>query len=100
MILLAGLVFTGIDDVIQTPVHRVRVFLLIVAWGLAGYLLVAAGGLQLSALPGGGRLWPTDWNVAYQAPLLAFVFALIPTVPAAARSLTGARSPTGTPREP
>jgi hypothetical protein len=65
------------------------VLLLSLCWGLAGYLLVAAGGLHLSALPGGTPLWPTGWNVAYQAPLLSFALALVPVVWALRRARQG-----------
>ncbi|MFN2252283.1 MAG: glycoside hydrolase family 3 N-terminal domain-containing protein [Anaerolineae bacterium] len=92
LVLLAGVLFYGFESAADTGealVARMRVFLLILAWGLAGYLLVAAGGLELGALPGGSMLWPADWNVAYQAPLLAFAFALVPVVPSVWRAATG-----------
>lgn len=82
LVVLAGVVVYGADaEAARSPVRLVRLFLLSLAWGLAGYLLVAAGGIQLGALPGGGSLWPESWNPAYQAPILSFVFALVPLIP-------------------
>lgn len=82
LILLAGVLVYGADpDAARSPSRLVRLFLLSLAWGLAGYLLVGAGGIQLSSLPGGANLWPASWNPAYQAPILAFFFALLPVIP-------------------
>jgi beta-N-acetylhexosaminidase len=91
LILLAGVLFYGVEGGEgsgRSTVSRTRLFLLVMAWGLAGYLLVAAGGLQLAALPGGSRLWPRGWSPAYQAPLIAFVFALLPVVPSLWRAVS------------
>jgi len=69
-----------------------RLFLNSLAWGLSGYLLVAAGGLHLGSLPGGLRLWPVTWNPAYQAALFSLILALVPVGPTLARSIRDARS--------
>jgi len=88
LILLGGVLVYGADpEAVRSPTRLVRLFLLSLAWGLAGYLLVSAGGVQLNALPGGSNLWPTGWNAAYQAPILSFVFAMLPVVPTIARAL-------------
>ncbi len=80
LMLVAGLVVFGAEvEVARTPGRMMRLVLLSLCWGLAGYLLVAAGGLHVAEL-GGVRLWPAGWNVAYQAPLLSFVLALLPVV--------------------
>jgi beta-N-acetylhexosaminidase len=84
--LLAGvLVFAADLDAARSPARLLRVLLLSVSWGLAGYLLVAAGGLHL-ANDGSIALWPAGWNVAYQAPLLSFALALMPVAWAIRRS--------------
>jgi hypothetical protein len=87
VMLLAGALVYGVDpDVARSPTRLLRLFLLSLAWGLAGYLLVAAGGLQIATLPSGRRLWPEQWNVAYQAPLVSFALAMLPIVAALARA--------------
>ncbi len=86
LILLAGVVVFGAGDESRPPSRAVRLFLLSVACGLAGYLLVLVGGLRLPTwLPGDGSLWPRRWNPAYQAPVLSFALALFPLAPAAWR---------------
>ncbi len=86
LILLGGVLVYGVNpSAARAPTRLVRLFLLSLAWGLAGYLLVAAGGITLDALPGGRRLWPEGWRKAYQAPLLSFVCALLPMLPTLAR---------------
>jgi beta-N-acetylhexosaminidase len=91
MVLLAGLFVFGADlQAVRSPSRLLRLFLLCVAWGMAGYLLVVAGGLRLDALPGGTRVWPAGWRLAYQAPAVSFLFALLPVLPALLRSLLGA----------
>jgi beta-N-acetylhexosaminidase len=88
LILLVGVLVYGIDpETVRSPSLLVRVFLLSLAWGLAGYLLVAAGGIRLEKLPGGARLWPAGWSPAYQAPLLSLFFAAIPVMPSLARAI-------------
>ncbi len=88
MILLAGVLVYGIDpETVRSPTLLVRMFLLSLAWGLAGYLLVAAGGIRLESLPAGARLWPAGWSPAYQAPVLSFACALVPVVPSILRAL-------------
>lgn len=86
LILLGGVLVYGVNPAAaRAPTRLVRLFLLSLAWGLAGYLLVAAGGITLDALPGGRRLWPEGWRQAYQAPVLSFVCALLPMLPTLAR---------------
>jgi len=88
LILLAGVLVYGADpEAVRSPARLVRLFLLSLAWGLAGYLLVGAGGVQLRSLPGGANMWPAGWNAAYQAPIVAFALALMPVVPTIARAL-------------
>jgi beta-N-acetylhexosaminidase len=88
LMVLAGVLVYGVDgEAGRSPARLLRLYLLGMAWGLAGYLLVVAGGLHLAAMPGGARLWPRHWNVVYQAPLVSFVFALIPILPSMVRSL-------------
>lgn len=92
LVLLAGVLVYGADaEAARSPTRLVRLFLISVAWGLAGYLLVAAGGVQLGALPLGADLWPNGWNVAYQAPIASFVFGLLPVVPTLGRALRRGR---------
>ncbi len=87
LMLIAGvLVFAFDAEASQLPARSLRLFLLSLAWGLAGYLLVAAGGLGVTALPGGASLWPARLNPAYQAPLISLVLALLPIVPAVAHA--------------
>jgi beta-N-acetylhexosaminidase len=81
LMLVAGVSVYAVDGAAaRSPAHLVRLFLLSLCWGLAGYLLVAAGGRHLGALPGGLRLWPAGWSVAYQAPLLSLLLALLPVL--------------------
>lgn len=87
LILLAGVIVFGAGDGPRPPSRALRLFLLSLACGLAGYLLVLVGGLRLpTGWPGSGWLWPRRWNPAYQAPLLSFALALLPLVPAAWRA--------------
>lgn len=89
--LLAGvLVFAADLDAARSPARLLRVLLLSASWGLAGYLLVAAGGLHLANV-GTISLWPPGWNVAYQAPLLSFALALLPVAWAIRRARLGPR---------
>lgn len=82
LILLGGVLVYGFNPrAARAPTRLVRLFLLSLAWGLAGYLLVAAGGITLDMLPGGRRLWPEGWRKAYQAPVLSFICALLPVIP-------------------
>lgn len=88
LVLLVGVLVYGIDpETVRSPSLLVRVFLLSLAWGLAGYLLVAAGGIRLEKLPGGARFWPAGWSPAYQAPLLSVFFAAIPVLPSLVRAI-------------
>jgi hypothetical protein len=88
LILLAGVIVFGAGEGPRVPSRAVRLFLLSLACGLAGYLLVLVGGLRMpSWLPSGGRLWPRSWNPAYQAPVLSFLLALLPLAPSAWRSV-------------
>jgi beta-N-acetylhexosaminidase len=89
LILLVGVLFYGTGTEARPAAAQVRLFLLSLAWGLAGYVLVAAGGLHVGMLPGGDRLWSVDWNPAYQAALFGFVLALSPVVPSLWRALKG-----------
>lgn len=92
LVLLAGVLVYGADaEAARSPTRLVRLFLISVAWGLAGYLLVAAGGIQLGALPLGADLWPAGWNVAYQAPIASFVFGLLPVIPTLGRAVRRSR---------
>jgi len=94
-ILLAGAVAQGVDPgAARAPSRLVRLFLISLCWGLAGYLLVAAGGVRLDSLAG-GRLWPRSWSPGYQAPLFSFVLALLAVVPSVARALRLAGPPVG-----
>jgi beta-N-acetylhexosaminidase len=79
--LLAGVIGT-VPRAAAEPTRMLRTFLLSFSWGLGGYLLVAAGGLELEGL-GLPSLWPDNWGVAYQAPVFSFALALMPIAPAA-----------------
>lgn len=81
VLMVAAGVYTVDAGASRLPAHSLRLFLLSLAWGLAGYLLVAAGGLGLAALPGGARLWPSRLNPAYQAPLVSAALATLPLLP-------------------
>ena len=86
LILLGGVLVYGVNpQAARAPTRLVRLFLLSLGWGLAGYLLVAAGGITLELLPGGARLWPAGWRKAYQAPVLSFICALLPVIPTLVR---------------
>lgn len=86
LILLGGVLVYGVNPgAARAPTRLVRLFLLSLGWGLAGYLLVAAGGITLELLPGGARLWPAGWRKAYQAPVLSFICALLPVLPTLVR---------------
>lgn len=88
LILLAGVIVFGAGAGPRVPSRVVRLFLLSLACGLAGYLLVLVGGLRMpEGLPGGVGLWPRRWNPAYQAPLVSFLLALLPLAPSAWRAL-------------
>lgn len=95
LVLLAGVIVYGADAESATPEGQGRLVLMSLAWGLAGYLLVVAGGLGLGRLPGGLRLWPAGWPEAYLAPVLSFAFALLPALPTAWRSLRASLAPPG-----
>jgi hypothetical protein len=87
LMVLAGVTAYVVQiDAAPSPSRLMRVTLLSLSLGLAGYLLVAAGGLRLEALPGGTRLWPGGWNVGYQAPLISFALAMVPVLPSLARA--------------
>ncbi len=87
LMLVAGAIVFAVDaEASQLPARSLRLFLLSLAWGLAGYLLVAAGGVGISALPGGANLWPTRLSPAYQAPLISLVLTMLPLAAALARS--------------
>lgn len=88
LMLLAGVFVYGVDNEAgRTPGRLVRLLLLSMAWGLVGYLLVAAGGMRLAVQPGAGGVWPEHWSLAYQAPLFSFVFASLPVVPTLVRAV-------------
>ena len=92
LILLAGVLVYGIDpETVRSPTLLVRLFLLSLAWGLAGYLLVAAGGIRLEKLPGDLSLWPEGWSPAYQAPVLSLGLALLPVLPSMLRAIRARR---------
>jgi beta-N-acetylhexosaminidase len=91
MLLAGALVYATDAEAARTPGRLLRVLLLSLCWGLAGYLLVAAGGLHVSTLPFGVAGWPAGWNVAYQAPMLSFLLALLPVVWTIRRSRAGRR---------
>ncbi|MEO8082377.1 MAG: glycoside hydrolase family 3 N-terminal domain-containing protein [Ardenticatenales bacterium] len=87
LILLAGVVVFGAGVGPRVPSRVVRLFLLSLACGLAGYLLVLVGGLRVpEGLPDGAGLWPRSWNPAYQAPIVSFLLALLPLAPSAWRA--------------
>ena len=93
LMMIGGMIVFGADlGEARTPSRRVRLFLLSLAFGLAGYLLAVVGGLRLSALPGSARLWPSDWHPVYQAPVLSALFALFPIAPTVVRALLARRS--------
>jgi beta-N-acetylhexosaminidase len=93
LILLVGVLCYSLEsDGLRSGDH-VRMFLNILAWGLSGYLLVAAGGVRLGALPGGVPLWPRSWNPSYQAAVLSLMLALVPAAPNLLRVLKGRRGP-------
>ena len=87
LILLATVIGHGLETDARVA-GSLRVTLLCLAWGLAGYLLVAAGGVPLGRGPGGLPLWPAGWPEAYLAPVLSFALALVPVLPGAARAIT------------
>jgi hypothetical protein len=81
-ILLPGAVLYGsVASAARVPKRGLRILLISVCWGLAGYLLVAAGGVSLADV-GGAVLWPASWSQAYQAPLFSFVLAGLAVVSA------------------
>ncbi len=91
LMMIGGMIVFGADiGEARTPSRRLRLFLLSLAFGLAGYLLAVVGGLRLSQLPGNVRLWPAEWHPVYQAPVLSALFALIPIAPTLFRALLAA----------
>lgn len=91
LMLIGGMIVFGADlGEARTPSRRVRLFLLSLAFGLAGYLLTVVGGLRLSALPGDVRFWPVEWHPVYQAPALSALFALFPIAPTVVRAVLAA----------
>jgi beta-N-acetylhexosaminidase len=80
-IILAGVLVYMVEGVERRPVRVVRLFLISMAWGLVGYVLVGTGYVRLDALVPG-----IDGTSVWQAPLASFAMALAPLVPAFYRS--------------
>jgi hypothetical protein len=89
LILMAAVIGHGAATAERTPGARGRTMLLCLAWGLAGYLLVAAGGLPPGRSPSSLPFWPSSWPDAYLAPVLSFVLAMVPVIPAIIRDVHG-----------
>lgn len=87
LVALAGVIAYGLGTEGRSPPASGRLALSCIAWGLAGYLLVAAGGIPLGRSPSSLPLWPSGWPDAYLAPVLSVVFALVPLLPTLAREI-------------